>query len=440
MQGRPWNLASAVSALGMEQVRSMALAMSLIEVSKARKTDVLRAKKTVGIALSACFGARALAKGIGEDKDVWGLRALFMGCLPLFIDLHAPVLGDKLRNACDKVTQWPEQLKWQCLMSEEVLLDKMMQAWKLPSEMIKVQGGSKKIAQSALAAARVLSLEQEEFQSLTLALSNWDSPVKFKAICGLIKGMSTASLCGMDPSGSLVRQAMKQLNEGVQSDQIAAAWLTSSGALSLTEEKDFEAQKGGSECFKGHKEDSLALILSSSRSPITKDLAKTTWKSALNGMAKKTMQGALRSDIALEGLEVLATTLRMDRAMCAFGSSLDKAKVCAVLGSRVWAREFLKQRVTEKRESFDQSVKTGIIWTVVDTSVTNNVQTKEWCFESGYVPRGWIFIPIGPLENVYGFIVLTSSKALSLQTEELAYEELAFFISQWTLSLMLSKT
>ena len=422
--GRPWSLARALSALGMEQVRAMAMALSLVGVGKARGMDLGRSRKIIATSLAACFSARELARATGCDKDAWGLRALFMGCLPFLIDMNAPELGERIRMGHARLDQWPEGLAQNCHIGQEALLEKIMLAWKFPPDACKTPEGPKHLAESAVAGARALSLENEASRSLEAALAKWDEQSRSKARLGLAKGVATASLCGLEAGGRLSRIGLDLLAKGSSFEQIVAAW---------ARVEDLKCQAVQASCARP------ALAVEHLADPYRSRALSEQWGKALADISQQAMDGALRSDVALQGLEALATALSMERAMCAFGSSAEQAKVCASLGPRVWAREFAKQRSLGRADAFAHSLDAGLPWKMADSKAKGFTAPQEAAPVGSGEVGCWLFMPLGPKGNPKGYAFFSGSKAMGADADVVGADDLGRFASQWALSLMLSK-
>lgn len=415
--GRAWSLSRALMTLGMEQVRAMALALSMMEAAKRRKAETGPAKKALATGLMACFGAREAAAGLRLEKDGWGLRALFMGCLPFFVRWYAEELADAIdqRVEAERI-DWGKALKELCGVSESELLERLMEAWRFPPEARRpVAGAEQQVAETAVRAARALqnSSGKKGSEDLIKALSRWEAPVRSAAQEGLVKGVSVAALCGMDPEGKLAQDAMRRLAKGEPIKRASLGW-----ADGGDQEPSDESPKSEAESIE-------------EAAPGRGRLPKIAGE-----LASQAMEGATRADLALQGIEALAKAIGMERGLCAFGAGWQEARIKAVLGGREWARHFAQKRAEGKQDMFSRALQMGADACAHDASKLRAPLPEELS-PMGSKSASFAFFALGPKTKPRGYAVFSSDRAREpFSKEEL--DELKSFCAQWAAAMSLT--
>ena len=353
---RGFTMSKAIVALGIEQVRSLALSMKPLDLESARSVDAGRARRAVGEALQACFCARVVAKSQGMDKDAWGLRALLLGSLPFFLELYDSILAAKLSLACaQNQLPWGKNLITMCGLSETELLDRFMVAWRFPPEARRVPEGDALMAQWALASARALALPDAQAGALALgkAFLPWNENERLRAAEGLAKGTGAGSWCGAPYAGGLNRQEAPHLGPGRGWQDAGERWA----------QQAEEALQAAREAARAQAQAERDARQAAMEEKAAERAAQMAAKVALSGVARpqeepdpfaqaiselSQMMGArsARAEVASKGMKALAAALGMELAVCAYGEERSSSAIALAWAGceGAWAKNFVEAK------------------------------------------------------------------------------------------------
>lgn len=453
--GKPWSLSRALMALGMEQVRAMALALNLMDVAKTRQATLGRT--SIGEALAGCFCAREAARALGADRDGWGLRTLFLGCLPFFLDLYDPHLGNRIKlEASIGNKPWSSALVDMCSMNENELLDKLLAQWGFPHEARKAPG-NENISSVALGLSRALNMIDIKAAQACFSkeASRWDARTLEVALSGLAKGANLGTMCSLAPRGALAKEALKKSASRQGWDAAARYWQT----CAATEPINFEAPPQASptrslandqstraeneaiaqsvSMLSNSKDAEPADEASIQRPPLGESRARLS--RIASELAQQALDGATRDDIALQGLEALTFAIGMDRGLCAFGSSLKDANLCAALGGgRPWAKAFIANRAKDRIDLFNHALSRGADACCADASLMQSSLPAEIAPDGCPPQKAFAFFPLGSKTKPRGYALFSAGKPrVPFTTPEI--EEIRGFFSQWALALAMAR-
>lgn len=391
------SLSRSIMALGVEQVRAMAIALDALSAAKSRKLDPLMVKNELTRALCAAFCSRELARFDGLEAEAAALRSLFFGCSEIFCALYEPFAWAQARSiAKAKGAPWINAFERVSGSTRAEFCERLMRSWGLDDRL------SAPLLRSESDPARALiSLSQTLSEALcspdaqagahAFRLFMERSPERLKAaLAGLKRGAIVSSAAGVTCSSALFSAALRE-------EKLDLA------ELLPKEDPESPYAPAPIPALSPWDADAVALL------PLAAD-----------ELSRRSLEGKGSRSLSQLALEMLAPALGMRFGSCAFGPSIEDARLVAELGdSKLWAREFAEARRLKKPDLFNHALTRGMDAMTHDARALKGALPVELVPRGCEPPRAFAFFPLMVGGVARGYAVLSSPAAAPPFTEDL---------------------
>lgn len=384
------SLSRAIMALGVEQVRSMALALDALAASRSRGLNAVMVKAELSKALCAAFCARELARFEGLEPEAAALRSLFLGCSEIFCALYEPFAWAQAQSIAErKGAPWWAAFEALSGGTRAEFCERLMRAWGLDDRL------SAPLLRSETDPARAVTLS-----AMTLSEAFCD-PDQRAAVFHL----RPLLLNSPERAGA----ALAGLERGAQVGAAAGVSCRSAlhAAASRKEPIDWPVVLGPPDPFRPYFLPALPPV-----SPLDADPA-TLLPLAADEIVRRFHEGRGPRSLSQLALETLGPALGMSHGLCAFGPSVQEARLLFDFGdAKTWARDFVEARRSRKADLFHHALARGMDAMTRDASFLKGSLPAEISPVSIHPPKAFCFYPLMINGVARGYILMSSPKAL----------------------------
>lgn len=384
------SLSRAIMALGLEQVRSMALALDALAAARAKGLDAAMVKTELSKALCAAFCARELAKIDGLEPEAAALRSLFLGCCEIFCALYEPYAWAQAQSIAKRKGA-PWWLAFEALNggSRAEFCERLMRAWglddRLSAPLLRSEADpARAITLSAMALSEAFCDPDPRAAVFHLRPLWLEDPARAQAaIAGLERGAMVGANAGVGCASALHASASRQ------------------------EPIDWSATLGPPDPFRPYFLPALPPVSPSDADPA--DLLPL----ASDEIVRRFHEGRGPRSLSQLALETLCPALGMSHGLCAFGPSVQEARLLYDFGgAKNWARDFVEARRSKKADLFHHALARGMDAMTRDASFLKGSLPAEISPATLCAPKAFCFYPLIVNGAARGYILMSSPKAL----------------------------